>query len=326
MRPLIVCLSASAAATAHHINSHLETRQSNGSIQIRIINKCPDIIWPGIAENDGESSDGFELAAGSNRTISVAADWKGRIWGRTNCTFPSGDNLPGNCLTGECGAMKCRQAGNPPATLAEFDMHGSADQAYYDISLVDGYNLPLAIVLEPNKVPALGSVKLSEKTPSCVGSLDGFAAASTFNPYSNNQQFLGTSNSDQLPFETKTTSQGLSSWCPFDLLVSPPKVPGDGVYPYPDGNIKRPDFSPCNSACQKYGRAKYCCTGEHDRGNCFPNYYSKAAKAVCPDAYSYPHDDTKSTFSVAMGGNWQVVFCPGGRSTNILATLAAKTS
>ncbi|KAI5357896.1 Putative Thaumatin family [Septoria linicola] len=323
MHYLICTLIGVAVATSHHRNNHLEPRQDTGGIKITINNKCPDTIWPGIAENDGRSNDGFELAGGDSKTITVASDWKGRIWGRTNCTFPDGEGLPGKCTTGECGALKCRQAGNPPATLAEFEMSGAGDQAYYDLSLVDGYNLPVAIVVEPNNVSALANVKLSQKNPSCVGSVDGFAAAN-FNPYSDGQQFLGTSDSDKLPFEMKTTLQSMSTWCPFDLLTSPPTVPGNGVYPYPDGNVKRPPFSPCISACNKYNKAKYCCTGRYDRGHCNPNYYSKAAKAVCPDAYSYPHDDTDSMFGVPRGGNWEVVFCPGGRSTNIIAGTGGK--
>jgi hypothetical protein len=41
---------------------------------------------------------------------------------------------------------------------------------------------------------------------------------------------------------------------------------------------------------------------------------------VCPDAYSYAYDDQTSTFITPQGGGFEVVFCPAGRSTNILAT------
>ena len=42
---------------------------------------------------------------------------------------------------------------------------------------------------------------------------------------------------------------------------------------------------------------------------------------MCPDAYSYAFDDQKSTFIIPMGGGWEVVMCPKGRSTNILRQL-----
>jgi len=45
----------------------------------------------------------------------------------------------------------------------------------------------------------------------------------------------------------------------------------------------------------------------------------KLQKSVCPDAYSYAFDDQTSTFIIPSGAGFQVIFCPGGRSTNILA-------
>lgn len=41
---------------------------------------------------------------------------------------------------------------------------------------------------------------------------------------------------------------------------------------------------------------------------------------MCPDAYSYAFDDQTSTFIIPSGGGWEIVFCPAGRSTTILAT------
>ncbi|KXT07278.1 hypothetical protein AC578_2431 [Pseudocercospora eumusae] len=310
-------------------STEVERRQGNSSTQLQIVitNSCSDRVWPGITTQNGDAaSDGFALDAGTKRTINVPLDWEGRIWGRTNCTFPDGDNANGKCLTGECGALKCNQAGNPPATLAEFTMDGSADQTFYDLSLVDGYNLPMAIVLMPNGVRELANVTGGETNPSCVGSVNDLAPPD-FNPYANNQQFLGTTSGDKLPFDTKNTAETVTSWCPWDLQLNAPAAPGNGVYPYPDGNVKRPAFNPCNSACAKYNKDKYCCKGQYEvHPNCPPNYYSKAAKSICPDAYSYAQDDPKSTFTQPKGGSFEVIFCPGGRSTNILATKGGSAS
>lgn len=41
---------------------------------------------------------------------------------------------------------------------------------------------------------------------------------------------------------------------------------------------------------------------------------------MCPDAYSFAYDDGKSTFNIPSGGGWEVTFCPGGASSDILAT------
>jgi hypothetical protein len=109
--------------------------------------------------------------------------------------------------------------------------------------------------------------------------------------------------------------------------LNPPTKPGDGIYPYPDDNIQRPAFDPCLSACAKTNSASDCCTGSYDSpSKCSPSEYAKAAKSICPDAYSYAFDDTTSTFIIPSGGGWEVTFCPTGRSTNILKVFGSQLS
>ena len=67
----------------------------------------------------------------------------GRIWGRTGCHFVADH---GQCVTGDCaGALRCKLSGNTPATatLAEFTLGGSCAADFYDISVVDEFNLPV---------------------------------------------------------------------------------------------------------------------------------------------------------------------------------------
>jgi hypothetical protein len=108
-------------------------------------------------------------------------------------------------------------------------------------------------------------------------------------------------------------------------LAFPPTSPGKGIYPYPDDNVERPAFAPCNSACAATGTDKDCCIGKyHDPNICKPSQYSKSVKAVCPDAYSFAFDDQQSTFIIPKGGGWEVVMCPEGRSTDILRKLGSE--
>lgn len=209
--------------------------------------------------------------------------------------------------------MNCVATGEVPVTLAEFTLNGSNSQTFYDISLVDGYNLPMAIVtINPSSLPP------NKGNPSCVATVGNLAPIGS-NPYANGQ-FLGTNSSDPLPFDESVTSSQASSWCPWDLQEFPPTTPNNGVYPYPDTDIARPAFDPCESACAKYRTDKYCCTGSHDGpSKCKPNYYSTSAKTMCPDAYSYAYDDQTSTFITQQGPGFNIIFCPGGRSTKILA-------
>lgn len=94
--------------------------------------------------NDG----GWELGPGETTRFDVPRDlFASRIWARTNCKkWPDGRF---GCDTGDCGggtSVACEgRGGRPPASLAEFTLNGGGDQDYYDVSLVDGYNLKISI-------------------------------------------------------------------------------------------------------------------------------------------------------------------------------------
>ncbi|KAK1370323.1 thaumatin-like protein 1 [Heracleum sosnowskyi] len=112
------------------------------------VNKCEYTVWPGILANAGTApleSTGFELPQEGSRSFQAPTGWSGRFWGRTGCKFDGSGS--GSCSTGDCGSgqVECNGAGAlPPATLAEFTL-GSGSQDFYDVSLVDGYNVAMII-------------------------------------------------------------------------------------------------------------------------------------------------------------------------------------
>ncbi|XP_042500670.1 thaumatin-like protein 1b [Macadamia integrifolia] len=119
------------------------------SLTFMFKNNCGYTVWPGTLTGDNKpqlSSTGFELASGATNSIDAAAGWSGRFWGRTYCSSSTGST---KCETADCGSgqVACNGAGAiPPATLAEFTIgSNSADQEFYDVSLVDGFNLPLSV-------------------------------------------------------------------------------------------------------------------------------------------------------------------------------------
>ncbi|KAH9889179.1 thaumatin family protein [Xylariomycetidae sp. FL2044] len=291
------------------------TKRDN-PIPLVVTNNCPDTLWPGIAtqHGDGPESSGFELDPGASRNLTVGATWQGRVWGRTNCTVGDGT---ATCTTGDCfGKLECEYSGAVPVTLAEFNLAGgvTGHQTFYDISLVDGYNLPIGLVY----IPAANTSYIPQNmvNPSCIGTAGYLADPTNTGTTYTNATYL-------MPYEDRETNKDLASWCPWDLQAFPPTKPGDGVYPYPDDNVERPTFDPCKSACAASGKPRDCCTGDYsDPSVCHPGLYSRHAKQVCPDAYSYAFDDQTSTFIIPGGGGWEVVFCPAGRSTNILATFS----
>jgi beta-mannosidase len=172
-----------------------------------------------------------------------------------------------------------------PVGLAEFTLASTSGQAFYDISLVDGYNIPLAIV---SLYPESGNSSLQEIPPNltnpvCIGTASLLAPQGSLDDL-----LLGTNGSFPLPLDQSQSHEEVQRWCPWQLQLNPPQKPGDGVYPYPDDDIQRPWFNPCYSACAKFNRPQDCCTGKYGQPNtCQPSDYSKAAKNVCPDAYSY---------------------------------------
>ncbi|KAF8763021.1 hypothetical protein HU200_008870 [Digitaria exilis] len=108
-------------------------------------NNCGYPVWPAATPVGG----GRQLSPGQTWTLEIPPGTSsGRIWGRTGCTF-NGDR--GHCNSGDCaGALSCKLSGQPPLTLAEFTIGGTgggggagANNDYYDISVIDGYNLPM---------------------------------------------------------------------------------------------------------------------------------------------------------------------------------------
>ncbi|KAJ3481309.1 hypothetical protein NLI96_g7750 [Meripilus lineatus] len=92
---------------------------------------------------------GWEAQPYTQVNFHVPDDWKsGRIWGRRGCNFA--DPAPGTqCPSGGCnGGLICNPvdgSGIPPATLAEFSLSAYGNMDNYDVSVVDGYNLPMSV-------------------------------------------------------------------------------------------------------------------------------------------------------------------------------------
>ncbi|KAL8106754.1 osmotin-like protein OSML13 [Apium graveolens] len=105
-------------------------------------NNCPYVVWAAASTPVG----------GGGRRLNTNEEWsfntppgtdKSRIWGRTKCN-PDGSG----CETGDCGRLECTQYGKAPNTLAEYALNQNSPGYYtnldfFDISLVDGFNIPM---------------------------------------------------------------------------------------------------------------------------------------------------------------------------------------
>ena len=115
-------------------------------------NACAHPVWVGTlsgATSPPLSRSGFHLASGASSTLAVpsSSQWSGTFWARTGCATDAATGRF-SCATADCGsgAVACDGRGpSPPVTLAEITLAGSGGLDFYDVSLVDGFNVPLSI-------------------------------------------------------------------------------------------------------------------------------------------------------------------------------------
>ncbi|KAK4478683.1 hypothetical protein RD792_014177 [Penstemon davidsonii] len=108
-------------------------------------NNCPFTIWPATLTGVGAPiSTGFVLASQGSTSLDVLPPWSGRLWARFECS----NSGRFTCANGDCnsGQITCNGAGAiPPVTIIEYTLAGDGGKDFYDISLVDGFNLPLSV-------------------------------------------------------------------------------------------------------------------------------------------------------------------------------------
>jgi hypothetical protein len=151
--PLLVVLAVAAWMTlvpsgAATIAPHHAVSSSSAPAprRVTLINRTRVTIWPAAWPGSTSGRTGWTLAAGHSITIEVSDTWNARLWGRTGCQFDAAGH--GRCLTGDCGGLyQCRGWGQIPATLAEYDMDSFDHLDFYDVSMVDGSNLPMYITI-----------------------------------------------------------------------------------------------------------------------------------------------------------------------------------
>ncbi|KAG8997109.1 hypothetical protein FRB95_004767 [Tulasnella sp. JGI-2019a] len=155
-----------------------------------VTNNCAYTIWPALYTdlNVGTATPsqptGWEQAAAATVSFAVPDNWtSGRIWGRRNCDFTTNPG-PNSCLDGGCnGGLLCDPktgTGVPPATLAEFTLSTSSGVDYYDVSLVDGFNIPISITFTTASYCSIAScpVDLNANCPAALkGPLDSNGVA-----------------------------------------------------------------------------------------------------------------------------------------------------
>ncbi|KAF0899006.1 hypothetical protein E2562_012697 [Oryza meyeriana var. granulata] len=125
----------------------LVAANTNHAATINITNLCSFTVWPAAVPVGG----GMRLDPGMSWALEVPAGTApGRVWARTGCKFDANGN--GTCLTGDCGGvLSCKKNGEPPQTLAEFSLDQFNRQDFFDISLINGFNVPMDFLPVPEQ-------------------------------------------------------------------------------------------------------------------------------------------------------------------------------
>jgi hypothetical protein len=126
---------------------HTRLTAPAGHRLVTFVNAVRQTLWVAGAQQTATpalATTGWVLPPGGEVTITVPDHWNGRFWGRTGCAFNGSGT--GHCETGDCaGRFQCTQYGTIPATLAEFNFNSWNNLDFYDVSLVDGSNVPMWI-------------------------------------------------------------------------------------------------------------------------------------------------------------------------------------
>jgi hypothetical protein len=268
-----------------------------------VTNRHTQTIWIGIyGQNYTPADGGFSLLSGHSQTITVPSNWtSGRIWARTGC---DGNEESGNlvCETGDCnGKFYCKVTGDPPASLAEFTLSETGSD-YYDISLVDGYNLPISIrpvqgTYKPVNNPSLG--KFNCGAPQCTNF-----------------------DTEKCPAELQIKGQ-VGNYCTsICTAVNNPTTVNSPTYISNFNKALVCCSCDCGAHCGcenpqcKYGCSPLDGDPTHHGGRCYiedwplasnGQSYAAVFKNQCPSAYSWQFDDISSTYQCRYG-DYEVIF------------------
>jgi hypothetical protein len=162
--------SAAPSSPVPQTSSAASTQTSGDTRLVTFVNKTSQTIWVAAAPNQNTplAATGWELGVGQSTTIAAPNNLNTRFWGRTGCTFNS--QGVGSCQTGDCGGLfQCKGWGTIPATLAEVNFDAWDGMDFYDVSMVDGSNLPMYINVSggsaANQVSADGCVPAGCTSP-----------------------------------------------------------------------------------------------------------------------------------------------------------------
>lgn len=248
--------------------------------QITVTNACSYNVWVAQQANSGFSvlsGNGVDntgnLASGQTASYTIPdGGWGGRFWPKTGCDS-SGNNCEAGSSIPPCPSDGCEP---PSDTKVEFFYYPLSDPGtpYYDISLVDGYSIPIRI------------------TPSQIGGacVETVCSVSVDNCPQNEIDGLG---------DLRVSKNGKYVMC-----LSPCKK---WNYPAPYGMGQPEDVEPGLHMCCPTPPIE---PDDCRSGDVVRTEYVNLIHSACPSAYSYAYDDEAGLHDCPSGTSFAVTFCP----------------
>jgi hypothetical protein len=267
---------------------------------------CPEVKCAGVSScKSGQplpDGGGFRLKQVSSgvedsHSLTVKNGWQVAFWGRTGCS----DAADMNCATGSARSNVDNkdklQAGGIgsmyPATKGEIKFDGYGNQDYYDISIVDGYNLPVQIELVPGTYQKTNRQDTAYDCTVAGGGADLNAKVMAATPL--------------LAYNVSGKTVGVYSAC---------------KYSYATLKVENKEYCCLPPYGEYKDRNKN--NGQYCDPTKWPANLNSASlfKANYPLAYSYADDDEASTFTCKNAGpakdsEYLVTFCSGDEGSRI---------
>ncbi len=263
----------------------------------------------------------WHMTPGQSMSLDLPASWGGRFWPRTGCTTQGAQTI---CATGDCGgnlACPVGVGGAPPATLAEFTVEPpSTSSDFYDVSNVDGANVPVAIAPIPgtfNPTPPPGAnVPYYCASPGCTGNCGALPACSwnldaTCPAELQDKDpghYVGCRSAGQV-CAVDPGNAALNCGGEVDLYRCNPGGP-NGV----SGSCYSQGANASCCGCPSWSPAGACQSSNPAWTGGPAGKYAGYFKGICPTAYSFPYDDLTSTFtcngSSTSNTGYTITFCP----------------
>lgn len=248
---------------------------TNHTTRLSITNRCEFPVWMVTIPNANIpplSDSTVQLSKGQSHDYSIPNNgWAGRFWPKVGC-----DSNGMNCAAGEA-IPPCPPSGcQPPAdTKVEINFANlnSTEPTWYNISLVDGYSLPIEI--KPR----------GEVSGSCITTKCNLSLAEC---PQNEIQGLG---------DLRVIKDGKAVQC-----LSPCKK---WNYPAPFGLGKPETEAPGVNLCCPNNDVEGCRKGIVTQTN-----FVQTVHRTCPTAYSYAYDDQAGLHSCPTQKSFDVTLCP----------------